>query len=67
MLDNDYGNIVYHGIQLFKYIFGDMSKSLTQLRVRKFHKMSVKGTLKPEYLTTHTPSLSTVSRWALAE
>ena len=50
ILDNDYGNIVYHGIQLFKYIFGDMSKSLTQLRVRKFHKMSVNGTLKPEYL-----------------
>ena len=42
--------VVEAGIQLFQIIYGDGTKSLQQLRLAKYNKMTVTNTLKPEYL-----------------
>ena len=46
--------ILENGVMLFQFIFGDIDKTLRDLRLKKYNKMTtnvhLKTTMKPEYL-----------------
>ena len=43
-------DIMEEGVMLFQYIYGDIDKTLTELRVAKYSKLIISKTLKPEAL-----------------
>ena len=50
-MDNIQEEIVASGILLFQNMYGDGNRSLKELRLSKYNKMTVTNTLKPEYIT----------------